>query len=182
MQAWIAAGMQAFRAAAQDHRVARLQRQRARIGRHVRPALVDNPDDADGRPDAADVQARGPVPFGDDLPDRIGLGGDLAQPRGDGGEAAAVQPQPVQHRLGQSLLAREIQILRIRREDPGLLRPDRIRGGLQRLRLVLGWRLGQRQGRIARPLAKVPDQLLRLCHLRHVILTSVPPLMTVRPF
>ena len=65
--------VQAFRAAAQDHGVARLQAQRAGVGGDVRTAFEDHADDAERRADPADVQARRPVPFGDHLPHRVGL-------------------------------------------------------------------------------------------------------------
>ena len=57
------AGEAALRAAAQDHRIGRLQAQRARIGRHVGTALVDDADDAQRHAHALDPQAVGPRPF-----------------------------------------------------------------------------------------------------------------------
>ena len=60
-----------IRAAAQDHRIAGLEAERAGIRRHVRPALIDDADDAERRAHALDMQAVRPVPCGDDLADRI---------------------------------------------------------------------------------------------------------------
>ena len=53
-----ARGMEALRAAAQDRRVARLERQAARIGGHVGPALVDDADDAERHAIRARCRAR----------------------------------------------------------------------------------------------------------------------------
>ena len=65
-------GIERIRAAAQDHRIAGLEAERAGVGRHVRPALVDDADDAERRAHALDLQPVRPVPFGDHLADRIG--------------------------------------------------------------------------------------------------------------
>ena len=53
-----AGGMVALGPAAQDHRVARLQAERARVGRDVGAAFVDDADHAQGRAHAADGAAR----------------------------------------------------------------------------------------------------------------------------
>ena len=57
-----AARVVAVRAAAQDRGVAGLEAQRAGVGRHVRPALVDDADDAERHAHALDVEAVGPRP------------------------------------------------------------------------------------------------------------------------
>ena len=57
----------AFGAAAQDRRVAALQAQRGRVGRDVRPALVNDADDAERHAHARDLEAVRPLPFGDRL-------------------------------------------------------------------------------------------------------------------
>ena len=62
----------AVRAAAQDHGVAGLERQRAGVGGDVRPALVDHADDAERHPHALDGHAVRPRPGFGDLADRIG--------------------------------------------------------------------------------------------------------------
>ena len=68
-----------IRAAAQDHGVAGLERQRTGVGGDVRAALEDDADDAERRAHALDVEAVRPVPFGDDRADRIGKRGDLLE-------------------------------------------------------------------------------------------------------
>ena len=64
--------VQRLRAAAQDHGVARLHAERRRVRRHVRPALVDDADDADGHAHARDLETVGPRPFRFDVADGIG--------------------------------------------------------------------------------------------------------------
>ena len=71
----------AVRAAAEDHRVARLEAERAGIGGDVGPALEDDADDAERRAHARNLQAVGHGPFGDRRADRIGQGGDGAERR-----------------------------------------------------------------------------------------------------
>src|SRR5919108_661280 len=69
LQAFDQAGMDSgrrierVRASAQDHRVTRLEAQRAGIGCHVRPALIDDPDHAERRAHTLDMEAVRPVPF-----------------------------------------------------------------------------------------------------------------------
>ena len=60
-----------IRTAAQDHRIAGLETERAGIRRDVRPALIDDADDAERRAHAFDVQAVRPVPGGNHVADRI---------------------------------------------------------------------------------------------------------------
>ena len=59
-----ARGVEALRAAAQDRGVAGLEAQRPGIGGDVGPALVDDPDHAQGHPHAGDVEAVGPASSG----------------------------------------------------------------------------------------------------------------------
>jgi hypothetical protein len=73
-----------IRAAAQDHRIAGLEAERAGIGRHVRAALIDDADDAERRAHAFDLQPVRAVPGGDDRADGIGQFGDGANAVGHG--------------------------------------------------------------------------------------------------
>ena len=91
----------AFRAAAQDRGVAGLQAQRAGIGRHVGPALVDDADDAQGHAHALDLEAVGPRPVGDHRADRIGAAAAISsRPLAMPSMRAVVQRQAVQERAG----------------------------------------------------------------------------------
>jgi hypothetical protein len=86
-----AARVRALRAAAQDHRIAGLQAQRARVGRHVRPALVDDADHAERHAHALDDEPVRPRPLGDHAADRIGQRGDLLEPARHGLEPCRVE-------------------------------------------------------------------------------------------
>jgi hypothetical protein len=57
-----AAGAKALRAAAQDRGVTGLQTQRAGIGGHIRPAFIDDADDAKRHAHAFDAHSVGPPP------------------------------------------------------------------------------------------------------------------------
>ena len=68
------ARMLALRAAAQNDRVAGFQAQRTCVCRNVRPALVDDADNAERHAHALDAQAVGARPVGEHGADRIGKG------------------------------------------------------------------------------------------------------------
>jgi len=68
-------GMDRLGAAPEDDRVAGLQAQGRRVGRHVGARLVDDPDDPQRDPHPAHEQPVGPAPHGRDLPHGIGQGG-----------------------------------------------------------------------------------------------------------
>jgi hypothetical protein len=91
-------GVEAFRTAAQDHRIASLEAERARIRRDVGTAFVDHPDHAERRAHPFDVQPRGPVPFRHDLAHRVGKFRHRPKPVHHAQDAALVQHQPVEHR------------------------------------------------------------------------------------
>ena len=90
----------AFRTAAQDHRVARLQADAGGIGADIRPAFVDHADHADRRGDALDAQAVRPRPVGQRAAERIGQLRDVLQPFGHGIDARFGQREPVAERGG----------------------------------------------------------------------------------
>ncbi len=90
-----ARGTEAFRAAAQDHGVAGLDRQGAGIGGDVGAALIDDGDDAERRAHALDFQPVRPLPARDHLADRIGHGGDGLDAVGHGGDALVVEQEAV---------------------------------------------------------------------------------------
>ena len=87
--------VEAFRAGAQDRRVAGLDGQRAGVGRHVGAAFVDDADDAERHAHALEAQAVGPRPFGQHRADRIGQLGDLLDALGHRFDARLVEQQPV---------------------------------------------------------------------------------------
>ena len=75
------AGVHRFLAAAQDHGVARLDANRRRVGRHVRPRFVDEKHDAQRHADLVDPQAVGPDRRAMTSPIGSGKLGDLFQAR-----------------------------------------------------------------------------------------------------
>jgi hypothetical protein len=92
----------ALGAAAQDRGVAALQAQRRCVRRDVRPALVNDADDAERHAHARDLEAVRPLPLRDDLPDgiverRYGL-----EARSSRLDAFVVERQSIDHRGGQA--------------------------------------------------------------------------------
>ena len=72
--------MKAFRAAAQDRRVARFDGEPTGVGGDVRAALVDDADDPERHADARDVEPVGPGPLGEHPANRIGQRGNVLEP------------------------------------------------------------------------------------------------------
>jgi hypothetical protein len=73
-----AGGMERVRSAAQDDRIARFEAEGAGVGRDIGAAFIDHADDAQGRADALYPEPVGAIPFGNDVPDRVGQGGNGA--------------------------------------------------------------------------------------------------------
>ena len=88
---------QRFRSAAQDHRVAGFQAQRAGIGGHVGPALIDDADDADGRGNARDIETVRLLPTRQFAADGIGQSSDVFETFRHGFDAAVVEKEPITH-------------------------------------------------------------------------------------
>ena len=161
--------IQRIRAAAQDHRIAGLEAERAGVGRHVGPALVDDADDAERRAHALDMQAVRPIPFGNHLADRIGEVGDGSERRRPcRGCACGVsfrRSMKAALSLPSSPFRRSIALAsRIRSS----LAPDGVGHGDQRGVLALGAGDGERPGGGARPARRSPASARRIlavpCH------------------
>ena len=116
-----AARVRAFRAAAQNHRVAGFQAQRACIGGDVRTALVNDTDYAERHAHALDAQAVGTRPGCDDDADRIGQRRDVFDAACHGRDAFLVERETIHHRVGKRPLRRRLQIATIGFEDRGAL-------------------------------------------------------------
>ena len=84
------------RAAAQDHRVAALERQARGVDGHVRAGLVDHADHAHRHAHLAHPQAVRQGLAAHDLADRVGQRGELAQGVGDRDDALGGQREPVE--------------------------------------------------------------------------------------
>jgi len=90
------------RAAAQDHSIAGLERERAGVGGDVRPAFVDHADDAERHLDAFDDHAVRPGPGFADPADRIIEAAHHVEACRHCFDALIVQCEPVEHRGGQA--------------------------------------------------------------------------------
>jgi len=99
--------VETVRAAAQDDGIAGFETDACGIRPHIRAALIDHADDADGRRHALDAQAVGPRPVGQHMAERIGQIGDLLEANGHGLDAFPVQPQAVAQG-GLPLIGREV--------------------------------------------------------------------------
>ncbi len=91
-----AGGAEAFRAAAQDHGIAGLQAERARIGGDVRAALVDHADNAERHPHPLDPHAVRTPPRCHHRADRILELADDIDAGGHGLDALGVERQAVE--------------------------------------------------------------------------------------
>ena len=169
-----ARGMEAVGAAAQDRGVAGLQAQRAGVGRHVRPALVDDADDAERRAHALDVQAVGAIPLGDDVADRIGQFGDGADAVRHVAMRLVRQRQAVDEGGGDARPAGVVKIERIGGEDLVACGRDGVGHGDERGMLALGRCDGERPAGGLRLAADLGHERLRR-HLPHVVKHGLHP-------
>jgi hypothetical protein len=126
------ARLHAFGAAAQDHRVARFQTQRARVRSHVRATLVDDADHAERHPHALDAQPVGPRPGCNDDADRIGQRRDVFDAARHRRNPFLVERQAIQHRRRKLALRRRLQIAAIGFEDRVALLANLRRGRSER--------------------------------------------------
>ena len=110
-------GVRGHRRAAQHDRVARLQAQRGRVDRDVRPRLVDDRDHAERHPHLAHVEPVGEPEAVDHLADGIGQRRDVPDLAGDRGDPAGVEREPVQQRVGQPRLAAGLEVAGVGLED-----------------------------------------------------------------
>ena len=135
--------MMTFRAAAQDHRIAGLERKRAGVRRDIGTALVDHADDTERNAHALDRHAVRPAPGFGDFADGIGQGADDIEPVGHRGNALVVKREPVKEGGGRASGLGRCQVLAIGGDDVGLVRANgRSHGGE---RLILLRRRGERQ-------------------------------------
>ena len=120
-----AAGAQTIRAAAQDRRVPGFQAKHARIGGNVRPAFIDDANDAEWHPDALDSHPVGAGPGFCNGPNRI-----LERPHHidafcNGFHARWIKREPVEKCSRDSGGARLGDVLSVGGQNWGNLCPDR---------------------------------------------------------
>ena len=92
-----AVALNRFRTAAQDHGIARTQRQSSRIRGHIGTAFIDDADHAERDPDALHHKAVGSFGAINDLSDRIGKFAHMLDGRGNRFKPFRVDHQPVEH-------------------------------------------------------------------------------------
>ena len=161
--------------AAQDDGIAGLEAQRAGIGGHVRPAFIDDADDAERRAHPLDMQPVRPVPFGNHVADRILESGDGADALGHVGDALFGKRQPVDEG-GQHVAAfGRLEIGRIGGEDLGGGGEDGIGHRIQRPVLGVSARHGQWSARGLGTGADVLHQRVDPASLRYRIKHGLRP-------
>ena len=133
----------ALAATAQDGRVAGLEAQRTGIARHVRPALVDDADDAERYAHALDPQPVRTHPLRRDRADGIRERRDLLDADGHRLDARGIETQPVEHRATETGSLRRVHVACVGgKYFPGS-RAQRLRR--RRERRVLAIRVRERQ-------------------------------------
>jgi hypothetical protein len=135
--------METVRSAAQHHGVAALEAERARIRRHVRPALVNDPDDAERRRNPLDQEAVGADDGREHASHRIGQGRDLLEAPGDRFNAGFGQRETVEKRRRQPPGLAVGEIARVGLEDAGRSVAHSPRRGLERPVLLTGRGVGE---------------------------------------
>ncbi len=135
-----AIAFEAFGAAPQDHGIAGLEAEPARVGRDVGTAFVNDADDAQGHANAGNLEAIRPLPGRDDLAHRVGQSGDLVQPPRHGFDARFGERQAVDEGFRPPSLARCLAVGGIGVQDLRNMRPQAGSRRAQRLVLLACWR------------------------------------------
>jgi hypothetical protein len=108
----------AFRAAAQDHGIARFHADRGGIGADIGPAFIDHADHPERLRHAADQQAVGPAPFGEHAVERIGQVGHRLDTRRHRLDPRRGEREPVAECAGDARVAiRRRDVIAVRREN-----------------------------------------------------------------
>jgi hypothetical protein len=135
-------GIKAVRAAAQHHRVAALEAERARVRGDVGPAFENHSDDAERRRDALDTEPVWPLERRQNPPHRVRQGGNLLDAPGHRLDALRVERESIEKGGRQPFRASFGQIARVGGEDFGGAFSQAAGAGEQRTRLGLGGRVG----------------------------------------
>jgi len=140
--------VEALRPATQNRGIAGFEREAAGIGGYVRPALVDDTDDAEWHGDPLDRKAVRTRPFGQHAADRIGQGGDRLEPGGDRLDAFGIKCQPVAQRDGHTVALGFGQVAAVGGEDLRGSSSEGRRGIVQRCDLGLSGHKAEGCGRL----------------------------------
>ena len=159
----------AFAAAAQDHRIARFEAERAGVGADIGARFVNHADHADRHGDAFDGEAVGPLERRQLAADGVGQFGDFLQRAGHARDPLLGQAQTVDEAFGLAAFD-ALYILCIGFEQVGRAVAQRLRGFAQRGVFRLGAGRQQAASCLARALAEVVDMQLRVeCLVGHSI-------------
>jgi hypothetical protein len=173
MAAWIAAfELLALGAAAQDRGVAGLEAERGGVGGDVRPALVDDADDAERHRARARSSCRSARPALGDRADRIGSAAHHLDAVRHGGDALVVEREPVEEGRGRARGLGAARSSALAARISGLRARIRLRDGGERRVLLGGRACAPARAPRARPPARARgsavggglDGLERDCH------------------
>ena len=140
-------------AAAQDHGVARLERDAGGVDGDVGARFVDYPHHAEGHGDLGYPDPVGAGPFVDDAPDGVVLGGDGAQPGDHVVDSSVGEGEAVELRRGQTGTARGVEVAFVRLLERIAIPVDVPRHEFERADLVGRGYAAQRQRGAAGALA-----------------------------
>ncbi len=138
--------VEAFRAAAQDHRVAGFEAEAARVGGDVGAALINDADHAERHADARDLEAVRAAPRRDDFANRVGKSRNLVQPARHRLDARVVQREAIHEGLRAACVARRFPVGGVHAEDVLSAGAQSGGGGAERVVLLPRGRKGQRAG------------------------------------
>ena len=127
-----AVGMDRFRAAPEDHRVAGFDAQPCGIRGHVGPGLVDDPHHAQRHPHAPHLDPGRAVIHSRYFPDGVGQAGNLRQAVRHGLQPRRRQFEPVEQRVCQAVFPRRDEIRAVCLGQAGALRQQAFGDGAQR--------------------------------------------------
>ena len=169
-------GVRRGRRAAQHDRVARLQAQRRRVDRHVRPRLVDDRDDAERHAHLAHVEPvrRAGTPSSTS-PTGSGRATMSRTPRGHPRDPVLVEREPVHQRGGEPGLAPGLEVARVGLQDLRRPRLERVGDREQRPVLRAGVERGEHPRSGLRRPADLGDGLGRDGHAAKSRASSGPP-------
>ena len=150
-----ARGSETIRAGAENGGISRLETQRARIGRNIRAAFEDDPDDAERRCDPLDHQTVRPLETRQYPPNRIGQRRDAVDRPCDIFDPAFIKGKSIDKRRREAIVTRLRHVLGIRLQDLGCARADRRRHGGERRVLLVGARQSESVGGPSSPAPQI---------------------------
>jgi len=137
-------GMDRFRSAAQNDRVAGFEAQSGGVHRDIRARFVNDADDAQGNPHPPHQQTIGASPHGRHFPDGVGQSRDFPKPPGHGCQSGVFHGQTVDHGGRKSLFPRGGHIPLIRGQNPVPVAKKFFGHARQDFIFLAGWAAGKK--------------------------------------